>query len=73
MEVCDINPICLLDIEALEQEYPGVSVLKTSCLSNCSICAETPFAYVNGEMLTADSPELLLAQIRKQIEEELVQ
>jgi uncharacterized protein YuzB (UPF0349 family) len=73
VEVCDINPICLLDLESLEEEFPGVTVLRTSCLSNCNMCAVSPYAYVNGELLTGETPEDVMSQIRVKIVQELEQ
>jgi uncharacterized protein YuzB (UPF0349 family) len=71
VEVCDINPICFLDIESLELEYPGVSVIKTSCLSYCSICAKSPYAMVNGEIVIGDTAEEVMRLVRERIEQEL--
>ena len=72
IEVCDINPICLLDIEALETEYHEVTVLKNSCLSNCTICAKNPYAFVDGEIMTAETPEQLLENIKQYIHNTLI-
>lgn len=71
VEVCDINPICFLDIESLEEEYPGVSVLIMSCLNNCTICAESPYAMVNGEIIVGETPEDVMQLVRSRIEQEL--
>ena len=71
VEVCDVNPAAGLDLLSLEAEYPGVSVIETPCLSNCSICATTPFAYVNGELLAHEDRETLWNQIKSAIEAEL--
>lgn len=71
VEVCDVNPASGLDLERLEEEYPGVSVMRTSCLSNCSQCAAVPFAYVNGEILAAEGKDELLRLIKQAIEAEL--
>jgi len=71
VEVCDVNPASALDLEQLEKDYPGVSVMRTPCLSNCTHCAVAPFAYVNGELLANASRELLWAEVRDMIEKEL--
>jgi uncharacterized protein YuzB (UPF0349 family) len=71
VEVCDVNPASGLDLERLETEYPGVSVMRTPCLSNCTQCAAVPFAYVNGELLTADDKETLWDDLKRAIEQEL--
>ena len=71
VEVCDVNQASGLDLESLETEYPGVSVIRTPCLSNCSQCAVVPYAYVNGELLSADDKETLWADLKRAIEGEL--
>jgi uncharacterized protein YuzB (UPF0349 family) len=71
VEVCDVNPASGLDLEQLETDYPGVSVMRTPCLSNCTQCAEVPFAYVNGEIFTAPDTATLLTTIQGAIETEL--
>ena len=71
VEVCDVNPAAGLDLIRLEEEYPGVSVIETPCLSNCTICASTPFAYVNGELLANADRDMLWKEIKTAIEAEL--
>jgi uncharacterized protein YuzB (UPF0349 family) len=71
VEVCDVNPASALDLEQLEEDFPGVSAIRSPCLSNCTMCASTPFAYVNGELLVHEDREVLLAQIREVIQQEL--
>lgn len=71
VEVCEVNPSSALDLEQLEEEFPGVSVIRNQCLSNCAMCATTPFAYVNGELLTNADRQELLALIRAEIQREL--
>jgi uncharacterized protein YuzB (UPF0349 family) len=71
VEVCDVNPASGLQLERLEEEHPGVSVIRSPCLSNCTMCATVPYAYVNGEMLTATTREELWAALKRAIEEEL--
>lgn len=71
VEVCDVNPASGLDLEKLEEEYPGVSVIRTPCLSNCAQCATIPYAYVNGEILAREDKEALWAEIKREIEQEL--
>lgn len=71
VEVCDVNPASALDLEALEEQYPGVSVMRTQCLSNCAQCALVPYAYVNGELLTADEKTRLWNDLQQAIEREL--
>ncbi|PWK14391.1 DUF1450 domain-containing protein [Tumebacillus permanentifrigoris] len=71
VEVCDINPASALDLEQLEEDFPGVSAIRTPCLSNCTMCASTPYVYVNGELLANADREVLLTQIRELIQQEL--
>ncbi|UNO48837.1 YuzB family protein [Alicyclobacillus acidoterrestris] len=71
VEVCDSNPISLLDLEALEGMYPGVTVLRTECLSQCGLCAHNAYAYVDGNIVFAKDPETCLARIRQRIEQHL--
>lgn len=67
VEICDINVMAGLPLQDLETEYPGVSVLFTSCLGHCEHCADFPYAYVNGEMLSDENPERLLAKLKERI------
>jgi uncharacterized protein YuzB (UPF0349 family) len=71
IEVCDVNPIAGEDLESFERTYPGVSVLRTPCLSQCEICASSPFAYVNGELIIRESKEELMRAIDAAIRQEL--
>ncbi|MBL0387677.1 DUF1450 domain-containing protein [Tumebacillus sp. ITR2] len=71
VEVCDVNPASALELELLEEDFPGTSVIRTSCLSNCTMCATTPFAYVNGELLVHEERETLWTLIKAQVEQEL--
>ncbi|MCL6592409.1 MAG: YuzB family protein [Alicyclobacillus sp.] len=64
VEVCDANRACTPALFALEAEFPGVTVMETACLSLCEQCAQGPYVLVNGEPITADTPEALLAQVR---------
>ena len=71
VEVCEVNPASGLDLDSLEETYAGVSVMRTQCLSNCAQCASVPYAYVNGELLTAHDRETLWNNLRQAIETEL--
>ncbi|TCP59484.1 uncharacterized protein YuzB (UPF0349 family) [Tumebacillus sp. BK434] len=71
VEVCDVNPASGLDLESLESAYPGTSVIRTSCLSNCSECALHPYAYVNGEIHWAETTDELWNTIKTAIAAEL--
>lgn len=59
------------ELEKIKEELetdPELDVLETSCLGNCEICAKTPYAMVDGEIITGDTAEELLKNIRKFIE-----
>jgi uncharacterized protein YuzB (UPF0349 family) len=71
VEICESNPAAGLDVEALESEFEGVSVIVSYCLSECTLCAEKPFMMVNGELVVADELDSLMDQVRAKISEEL--
>ncbi|MGV2939902.1 DUF1450 domain-containing protein [Mesobacillus sp. LC4] len=72
VEICDASLITLLDIEGiLENEFPEVAVLESSCLSFCGMCAKKPYAIVNGKRIFAKTPEECLGLIREHIKMEL--
>ncbi|RTR36303.1 DUF1450 domain-containing protein [Robertmurraya yapensis] len=72
VDICDASLIKALDIEAiLEEEYPEVAVIESSCLSFCGMCAKRPYAIVNGKKIFAKTAEECLELIKKQIEIEL--
>lgn len=72
VEICDGSLINVIDIEAiLEQEYPEVAVIESSCLSFCGMCAKLPYAIVNGKRIFAKTAEECLIKIKEQIEVEL--
>lgn len=48
---------------------PNVDVLEYGCLSYCSLCSETIYALVNGEIVEAESPEDLTKKIYQFIED----
>lgn len=54
--------------DILEQD-PDLDVLEYGCLSYCSLCSETLFAIVNGDVVEGNSSEDLVANIYKYIEE----
>lgn len=72
VEICDGSLIKQLDIESLiENEFPEVAVIESSCLSFCGMCAKSPYAIVNGKRIFAKTAEDCLELIRNQIKEEL--
>lgn len=57
-------------MEALEKDPDiMVDVIDYGCLGFCGECMEGPYALVNGEFVSAESPEKLLKKIKKQIQE----
>ncbi|MCM3359608.1 MAG: YuzB family protein [Psychrobacillus sp.] len=54
--------------DILEQD-PDLDVLEYGCLSYCSLCSETLFAIVNGDVVEGNSSEELVSNIYKYIEE----
>jgi uncharacterized protein YuzB (UPF0349 family) len=52
----------------LEMDY-DLDVIDYGCLGSCGICAERPYALVNGEVVTGKNGEELLANIYREIEE----
>ena len=54
--------------EKLERD-PNLDVLEYGCLSYCTLCSQTLFALVNGEIVEADTPEELTQKVYEFIEE----
>ncbi len=54
--------------DILEQD-PNIDVLEYGCLSYCSLCDQTLYALVNGEIVEAETPEELTKKIYQYIEE----
>jgi uncharacterized protein YuzB (UPF0349 family) len=54
--------------EILEKD-PDLDIVEYSCLGYCGKCAETLYALVNGEMVTGETPEDLVKNIYKYLEE----
>lgn len=54
--------------DILEQDS-NLDVLEYGCLSYCSLCSETLFAIVNGEVVEANTPKELVANIYQYIED----
>lgn len=59
----------VLDLmKELEQDI-DLDVIEYGCLGNCSICAETPYALVNGEIITGKTAVELKKKIYQAVEE----
>lgn len=72
VDICSANAITTLNIEEIiEGEFPEVAVIMNSCLSYCGLCANSPYAHVNGKLIHGKTPEQCLARIREEIKKEL--
>lgn len=69
---CENNVSKGLDevIERLDREYPDATIYIENCLAHCGTCAETYYAEIDAEIITADEPDELYEKIRTKIEEE---
>ena len=60
VEICESNEIVLL-VEELEKL--GIDVVTYSCLDRCQKCVLRAFAFVDGDLVEADSAGDLLEAI----------
>lgn len=78
-EVISVNPLvefCMSNLangshetfEKLEKD-PNLDVLEYGCLNYCTICANSLYAMVEGEIVKADTPEELTKRIYQSIED----
>lgn len=51
------------------EEDPDLDIMEYGCLDHCDLCAETLYALVNGEVVTAETPDALVKAIYRYIEE----
>lgn len=70
VEFCQTNlahgtQMVLDAVEMMEE----VDVMVSSCLSECSYCAQRPFCIFEGERLGAETPEALLLLVQQSIHE----
>ncbi|MCL6453275.1 MAG: YuzB family protein [Alicyclobacillus sp.] len=68
IEVCDANPAAQQALYALEEVFPGLSVLETSCLSECELCARRPYVFVDGTRLDAPSVDALIELVKQHLQ-----
>lgn len=54
--------------EILERDH-NLDIIDYGCLRHCGICAVTLFALVNGERVTGKTPEELVENIYRYLEE----
>lgn len=70
IEFCvnNLTPEVLKIKEELEKD-PELDVVEYGCLGHCMTCAEGPYALVNGDVVTGETAEELLKNIRQAIKE----
>lgn len=54
--------------EILEKD-PNLDVIEYGCLSYCGKCANTLFALVNGDFVSGETPDQLVENIYKYLDE----
>jgi len=54
--------------EKLEKD-PNLDIIEYGCLSYCGKCANTLFALVNGEFVSGETPDELVENIYKYLDE----
>jgi uncharacterized protein YuzB (UPF0349 family) len=59
----------VLEVKKKLEEDPAIDVIEYGCLGNCGLCAQKPYALVNGEIVSADTADELLKKICEAIEE----
>lgn len=70
IEFCNSNMHHGTDAVMRELEKsPDNDVIEYGCLGNCGECYAAPFALVNGETVTADTPVELLHEIERKLKE----
>jgi len=67
VEVCDANQACRPELFSLESQFSSVDIMETDCMSQCDLCAERPYAFVNGELLESEHPDTLIEKIKFRI------
>lgn len=55
-------------LEQLEKD-PNLDIIEYGCLGYCGKCANTLFAMVNGEIVTAENAEQLVERVYAYMEE----
>ncbi len=73
VEFCASNALSESEevIKALEEDPDlDVDVVEYGCLGNCGECFAEPYALVNGDYVSATTPDKLLAEIKRKIKED---
>ena len=55
-------------MQVLEQD-PELDIVEYGCLDHCGLCAETIYALVNGDVVTAETPDQLVKAIYQYLED----
>ncbi|MBN6186672.1 YuzB family protein [Aneurinibacillus sp. BA2021] len=55
-------------VKKILEEENEVDVLEYGCLGNCGQCFVQPYALVNGQLVSGNNPQELLAAIKEQIQ-----
>lgn len=50
LEFCDANPAAGLQ-EKIQEEFPDITVLENTCMSQCQLCDESWYAMLDGEVV----------------------
>ncbi|WLR50449.1 YuzB family protein [Bacillus tianshenii] len=51
------------------EKDPNLDVIEYGCLGYCGKCAQNLFALVNGDVVTGETPDVLVDNIYKYLEE----
>lgn len=54
---------------AVLEKDSNLDVIEYGCLGYCGICYEGPYALVNGEVVTGETPDKLIENIYEYLEE----
>ncbi|MFC7394297.1 YuzB family protein [Scopulibacillus cellulosilyticus] len=55
-------------LEILDKD-PNLDVIEYTCLGNCGLCYEGPYALVNGEFVSGETPDKLVENVYQYLEE----
>ncbi len=69
VEICQSNEMAL---HTTELEQKSIDVVTYSCLDRCAVCVRRAYAFVDGEMLEAESARELLDAIIRRKQDEVV-
>lgn len=70
IEVCDANEAAVPALHQLEEKYP-VTIIENACMTQCELCAMSPYVFFNGEIVTEDNIEALMMRLEIEIQQAL--